>query len=88
MLSSHMGTPIEYHAYQAACVLLPQPWHQYLLRLVLSATLPHMTYLCNKKTFQIFLLLLGFGLVAYILLWVFLPEWEAVPSDYEAITGD
>lgn len=30
----------------------------------------------------------GFGLGVYILLWIFLPEWESTPQDYQEITGD
>ena len=30
----------------------------------------------------------GFGLVIYVLLWIFLPEWEKVPDDYKEICGE
>lgn len=33
------------------------------------------------------LLLFGFGAVTYLLLWVFMPAWEATPEDYETIAG-
>ena len=30
----------------------------------------------------------GFGGVAYIMLWMFLPEWNVTPRDYDKVTGD
>ena len=30
----------------------------------------------------------GPGIVFYILLWIFMPEWEKVPSDFKEVTGD
>lgn len=30
----------------------------------------------------------GFGGSAYILLWIFLPEWDSTPQDYQEVTGD
>lgn len=30
----------------------------------------------------------GFGLGAYILLWIFVPRWAAEPADYAEVTGD
>ena len=30
----------------------------------------------------------GFGLLLYVLLWIFMPVWPATPPDYEAVTGD
>ena len=32
--------------------------------------------------------LYGFGLIVYLLLWIFLPEWESTPQDYQKVTGD
>jgi len=29
----------------------------------------------------------GFGVVLYLLLWIFMPAWEATPSDYDAVAG-
>lgn len=34
------------------------------------------------------ILFVGVGLLSYILLWIFMPEWEKTPSDYEEVTGD
>lgn len=28
----------------------------------------------------------GVGIIIYILLWIFTPEWDATPDDYEEIT--
>jgi phage shock protein PspC (stress-responsive transcriptional regulator) len=30
----------------------------------------------------------GFGILVYVLLWVFLPTWEHTPDDYQEVTGD
>lgn len=30
----------------------------------------------------------GFGLLAYILLFIFLPVWEKTPADFHQVTGD
>jgi phage shock protein PspC (stress-responsive transcriptional regulator) len=30
----------------------------------------------------------GTGLILYILLWIFMPEWEKTPDDFDQITGD
>ncbi|MEX1064242.1 MAG: PspC domain-containing protein [Candidatus Paceibacterota bacterium] len=30
----------------------------------------------------------GFGLLAYILLWMFLPKWGKTPKDFDKVTGD
>lgn len=30
----------------------------------------------------------GFGVGLYILLWIFMPEWEEAPEDYNEVTGD
>lgn len=30
----------------------------------------------------------GIGILAYILLWIFLPEWSILPEDFHEITGD
>ena len=29
----------------------------------------------------------GFGLLLYVLLWIFMPAWERVPEDYEERAG-
>ena len=29
----------------------------------------------------------GFGLGAYLLLWIFLPKWKPMPEDYDLVTG-
>ena len=29
----------------------------------------------------------GFGVLLYLLLWIFMPEWEATPADYDAVAG-
>ena len=29
----------------------------------------------------------GFGVVLYLLLWIFMPAWEATPEDYDAVAG-
>ena len=29
----------------------------------------------------------GFGLLLYVLLWIFMPAWEGVPEDYEERAG-
>lgn len=30
---------------------------------------------------------LGFGILAYLLLWIFVPRWPATPADYALVTG-
>lgn len=30
----------------------------------------------------------GVGVGIYILLWIFMPEWEETPADYQKITGE
>ncbi|MBI2109300.1 MAG: PspC domain-containing protein [Parcubacteria group bacterium] len=30
----------------------------------------------------------GFGVGLYILLWIFMPNWDKMPEDYKKITGD
>ncbi|OHB20910.1 MAG: hypothetical protein A2939_05615 [Parcubacteria group bacterium RIFCSPLOWO2_01_FULL_48_18] len=30
----------------------------------------------------------GVGAGVYILLWIFMPEWDETPTDYKEITGD
>ena len=30
------------------------------------------------------ILLMGFGLLLYVLLWIFMPAWDPVPADYDA----
>jgi len=30
----------------------------------------------------------GTGVVAYIVLWIFMPEWSSTPSDYGKVSGD
>lgn len=32
-------------------------------------------------------LFFGSGALLYVLLWVFMPAWEATPEDYEAVSG-
>ena len=32
-------------------------------------------------------LCLGFGVLLYVLLWVFMPAWEATPDDNDAVAG-
>jgi len=29
----------------------------------------------------------GAGILPYLLLWIFMPEWEATPADYEERSG-
>lgn len=29
----------------------------------------------------------GVGLVAYVLLWIFMPKWDCTPADFEKVTG-
>ena len=29
----------------------------------------------------------GFGVLLYVLLWIFMPEWEETPADYDAVAG-
>ena len=29
----------------------------------------------------------GFGVLLYVLLWVFMPAWESTPPDYDAVAG-
>lgn len=29
----------------------------------------------------------GFGVLLYILLWIFMPAWEETPADYDAVAG-
>ena len=31
---------------------------------------------------------LGVGVLAYLLLWIFLPEWENMPKDFYEVTGE
>jgi phage shock protein PspC (stress-responsive transcriptional regulator) len=35
----------------------------------------------------ILLLVYGIGGIVYVLLWIFMPRWEAVPADYEERAG-
>jgi phage shock protein C len=35
----------------------------------------------------VLLLVYGIGGVVYLLLWIFMPSWEAVPADYEERAG-
>jgi phage shock protein C len=35
----------------------------------------------------ILLLVYGIGGIVYLLLWIFMPKWEAVPADYEERAG-
>jgi phage shock protein PspC (stress-responsive transcriptional regulator) len=35
----------------------------------------------------ILLLVYGIGGIVYLLLWIFMPSWEAVPADYEERAG-
>jgi phage shock protein PspC (stress-responsive transcriptional regulator) len=30
---------------------------------------------------------LGFGVLLYTLLWIFMPAWERTPEDYDAVAG-
>jgi phage shock protein PspC (stress-responsive transcriptional regulator) len=29
----------------------------------------------------------GFGVLLYLLLWIFMPTWDATPADYDAVAG-
>ncbi len=30
---------------------------------------------------------MGWGLLLYILFWIFMPEWEKTPADFKEVTG-
>ncbi|HWR98731.1 MAG TPA: PspC domain-containing protein [Candidatus Methanoperedens sp.] len=30
---------------------------------------------------------LGFGVLLYVLLWIFMPAWDATPADYDEVAG-
>ena len=36
----------------------------------------------------IFFIFIGKLLLLYLILWIFMPEWEKTPDDYEKITDD
>lgn len=29
----------------------------------------------------------GFGVLLYLLLWIFMPTWDATPEDFDAVAG-
>ena len=40
-----------------------------------------------RLVWAILVLAYGFGLLLYLLLWIFMPVWEQVPQDYEERAG-
>jgi len=40
-----------------------------------------------RLVWTVLLLCYGIGGIVYVLLWVFMPAWETVPSDYEERAG-
>ena len=40
-----------------------------------------------RLAWTILLLVYGIGGIVYLLLWIFMPRWEAVPADYEERAG-
>jgi phage shock protein PspC (stress-responsive transcriptional regulator) len=40
-----------------------------------------------RLVWTILLLVYGIGGIVYLLLWIFMPRWEAVPADYEERAG-
>lgn len=35
-----------------------------------------------------FMLLFGFGVLPYVLLWIFMPKWNPTPADYLTVVGE
>ena len=40
-----------------------------------------------RLAWTVLLLVYGIGGIVYLLLWIFMPRWEAVPADYEERAG-
>jgi len=40
-----------------------------------------------RLVWTVLVLLYGVGAILYILLWIFMPIWDAVPEDYEQRAG-
>jgi len=40
-----------------------------------------------RLIWTLLLLLFGFGILLYVLLWIFMPAWDHVPPDYEVRAG-
>jgi phage shock protein C len=40
-----------------------------------------------RLAWTVLLLVYGIGGIVYLLLWIFMPRWEAVPGDYEERAG-
>ncbi len=40
-----------------------------------------------RLLWTLMVLVLGFGLLLYVLLWIFMPVWDRVPEDYETRAG-
>jgi len=40
-----------------------------------------------RLVWTVLLLLYGVGGIVYVLLWIFMPEWDTVPADYEERAG-
>jgi len=40
-----------------------------------------------RLAWTVLLLVYGVGGIVYVLLWVFMPVWDAVPADYEERAG-
>ena len=53
-----------------------------------------LAYFLGLRTWMVRLLIAGLalaygtGVVAYIVLWIFMPEWDRTPSDYGKVSGD
>ncbi|NTW13789.1 MAG: PspC domain-containing protein [Candidatus Moranbacteria bacterium] len=39
-----------------------------------------------RVTLVLAVCLYGFGVMLYLVLWMFMPQWETVPDDYDAVT--
>ena len=40
-----------------------------------------------RLVWTVLVLAYGFGLLLYVLLWIFMPVWDHLPDDYEARAG-
>lgn len=40
-----------------------------------------------RLIWALLVLVFGFGILLYVLLWIFMPAWDRVPEDYEARAG-
>ncbi len=53
-----------------------------------------LAYFLGLRTWMVRLIVVGLalaygtGVVAYIVLWIFMPEWSSTPSDYGKVSGD